>query len=289
MNNPLPAGARIGLLAGNGNFPRLFARAAKQAGFSIVAFAINEETDPALAAEVESIHWIGVGQLRELLQLLAREGIRTAVMAGQIKHQRLFEPTAMDGELAQLLRQSADHRTDSILGAVAARLAQSGIELIDSSLFLKELMPAAGVMTDCRPSPEQLQDVVFGAKIAAAITALDIGQTVVVKNKTVLSVEAIEGTDEAIRRGSQFGQGGAIVVKLSKPNQDMRFDIPVIGRRTIAALIEHSAALLAIEAEKTLFFDQEMVLAQANKHAICIMAIPRDFDARVFSNGDTPT
>ncbi|MFH2138441.1 MAG: UDP-2,3-diacylglucosamine diphosphatase LpxI [Candidatus Omnitrophota bacterium] len=264
---------KIGLIAGNGKFPLLFAQAAKQAGACVVAVAIKEEADESLAEVVDSIYWISVGQFKTLIKILKEENIKKAVMAGQIRHKLIFSKIELDAELTMLLLKLKDKKTDTILGAIAQRLGQLGIELIDSSTFLKNYMPEKGVLTSAQPTEEQWQDINFGLETAKAIAGLDIGQTVVVKDKAVLAIEAIEGTDEAIYRGSLFSQGGAVVVKVSKPNQDMRFDIPLIGRKTIQTLIKANIAVLAIEAQKTLFLDREYVLEEANKHNIKIVAI----------------
>lgn len=264
---------KVGLIAGNGKLPLLFARAAKKAQMQVVAIAIREETDPDLAALVDNIHWIHVGQLKTLIEILKQEQVTKAVMAGQIRHKLLFSDIELDEELKKLLLGLKDKRTDTILGAVALRLGQLGIQLIDSTTFIKDYLPAAGVLTQCVPTPAQSDDIQFGLSIAKTVAGADIGQTVVVKDKVVLSVEAIEGTDEAIRRGSAYCHGGAVVVKVSKPNQDMRFDIPLIGKNTIETLIREKAAVLAFESGKTLLLDKEQVISEANKHRICIVAV----------------
>ena len=263
----------IALIAGNGTYPLVFAKAAKKAGVKIIAVGIKEETDPELEHHVEKIFWISVGQLKKLIEILQSEKIEKAVMAGQIKHKLLFSDIILDSELRALLFKLKDKKTDTILGGIAKRLGELGIELIDSTTFVKDCLPEPGVLTKTKPTKEQLKDVEFGLKIAKAIADLDIGQTVVVKDKVVLSIEAIEGTDEAIARANLYCKGGAVVVKVSKPEQDMRFDIPFIGKRTIQTLIKENAALLAIESGKTLFLDQEYVLEQADNHGIAIVVI----------------
>ncbi|MCP4649351.1 MAG: LpxI family protein [PVC group bacterium] len=264
---------KIGLIAGNGEFPLLFAKGAKAAGISVLAIGIKEETSKELENLVDSIHWISVGQLKTLIDIFKKEEIKKAVMAGQIRHKLLFSDIELDEELKTLLLQLKDKKTDTILGAVALRLKQLGIELIDSSTFLKDYLPEKGILTQTKPTEHQWQDVSFGLEIAKTIAGLDIGQSVVVKDKVVLAVEAIEGTDEAISRGNLLCKGGAVAVKVSKPNQDMRFDIPLIGKRTIETLINTKTAVLAIEAGKTLFLDREHVLKLADKHGISIVAV----------------
>lgn len=263
----------IALIAGNGTYPLVFAKAAKKAGVRVVAIAIKEETDPELEDHVEKIFWISVGQLKKLIEILKSEKIEKAVMAGQIKHKLLFSDIVLDSELRGLLFKLKDKKTDTILGAIASRLGEFGIELIDSTTFIEDCLPDPGVLTKTKPTKEQLEDVEFGLKIAKAIAALDIGQTVVVKDKVALSVEAIEGTDAAIARANLYCKGGAVVIKVSKPDQDMRFDIPLIGKQTIQTLIKEDIALLAVESGKTLFLDRGYVIEQADNHGIVIVAI----------------
>jgi len=263
----------IGLIAGNGSLPIIFAKAASDKGVNLTVIAIEEETDRSIADYAEKIYWISVGQLGRLIEILKKEKIKKAVMAGQIRHKLLFSNIELDDEFKTLFLQIKDKKTDTILGAVAARIGQLGVELIDSSYFIKDYLPSAGLLTKKEPTPGQVEDIEFGLKIAKAIAGLDIGQSVVVKNKVVLSVEAIEGTDEAIIRGSKYSQGGVVIVKVSKPNQDMRFDIPLIGKQTIKTMINEKAAVLAIEADKTFFLDRNYVLAEADKHGIVIIAV----------------
>ena len=264
---------KIALIAGNGSYPLVFAQSAKKAGAYIVAVAIKEETDSSLKDHVDKIYWISVGQLKTLIDILKKEKIKKAVMAGQIRHKLLFSDIILDRELRSLLFKLKDRKTDTILGAIAGRLKELDITLIDSTTFIKDLLPGPGVLTKKKPGREQKKDIEFGLKIAKAIAGLDVGQTIVVKDKVVLSVEAIEGTDEAIRRANRYCSGGAVVVKVSKPEQDMRFDIPLVGKQTIKTLIEEKVAVLAMEAGKTLFLDREYVLSQADKHGIVIVAI----------------
>ncbi len=264
---------KIGLIAGNGKFPLIFAQAARRAGRYIVAIAIKEEAEKELADLVDKIYWISVGQLKTLIEILKKEQVKKAIMAGQIRHELLFSGIELDDEFKRLLLQLKDKKTDTILGAIAARIEQLGIEFIDSTTFIKDYLPEKGVLTKCKPATEQWEDIEFGWTIAKAIAGLDIGQSVVVKDKVVLSIEAIEGTDEAIRRGSLYCRGGAVVVKVSKPKQDMRFDIPSIGKKTVEILVKEKVAVLAFEAGKTLFLDRDCVVVEADKHGISIVAI----------------
>ncbi|MBU1086744.1 MAG: UDP-2,3-diacylglucosamine diphosphatase LpxI [Candidatus Omnitrophica bacterium] len=263
---------KIALISGNGNLPIICARAAKKTGAYIVVIAIKEEADKQLTDIADKIYWISVGQFKTLIGILKKEEIKKAIMVGQIKHKLLFSQIELDLELTKLLFSLKDKKTDTILGAIAERITQLGIEMLDSSTFIKDHLAPSGVLTAKVPSKAQNEDIEFGLKIAKQIAGLDIGQTVVVKDKVVLSVEAIEGTDEAIRRANYYCHGNAVVVKVSKPNQDMRFDIPLIGLKTIETLIQEKVAVLAIEAGKTLFLDKDLVLALANKNNIIIIA-----------------
>ncbi|MBU1042976.1 MAG: UDP-2,3-diacylglucosamine diphosphatase LpxI [Candidatus Omnitrophica bacterium] len=263
---------KIALISGNGNLPIICALAAKKTGAYIVVIAIKEEADKQLADIADKIYWISVGQFKTLIEILKKEEIKKAIMVGQIKHKLLFSQIELDLELTKLLFSLKDKKTDTILGAIAQRITQLGIEMLDSSTFIKDYLAPSGLLTARGPSKAQNEDIEFGLIIAKQIAGLDIGQTVVVKDKVVLSVEAIEGTDEAIRRANYYCQGNAVVVKVSKPNQDMRFDIPLIGLKTIKTLIEEKVAVLAIEAGKTLFLDKDLVLDLANKNNIIIIA-----------------
>jgi DUF1009 family protein len=264
---------KIALISGNGNLPLVSAVSAKKTGAYVVAIAIIEETDPKIEEIADKTHWIHVGQFKTLMGILKSEKIEKAVMVGQIKHKLLFSKIEVDFELTKLFLSLKDRKTDTILGAIAERISQLGIEVLDSSTYIKEYLASPGVITKKHPNKSQSQDIEFGRSIAKEIAGLDIGQTVVVKEKVVLSVEAIEGTDQAIRRASRYCKGQAVVVKVSKPNQDMRFDIPLIGQKTIQTLIEENVAVLAIEAGKTLFLDKEIVKSKADEHGIVIIAI----------------
>lgn len=263
---------KIALISGNGNLPIVSAIAAKKTGAYVVVIAIKEEADKQLSDIADKIYWISVGQFKTLIGILKKEEIKQAIMVGQIKHKLLFSQIELDLELTKLLLSLKDKKTDTILGAIAQRISQLGIQMLDSSIFVKDHLAPLGVLTDKSPTKAQYEDIEFGRKIAKEIANLDIGQTVVVKDKVVLSIEAIEGTDEAIRRANYYCKGNAVVVKVSKPNQDMRFDIPLIGLKTIETLIQENVAVLAIEAEKTLFLDRSLVLSKANKQGIVIIA-----------------
>jgi len=264
----------IGLIAGNGQFPILFARAAASQGRDIIAIAVREETEPELEKYVRKIYWIGVGQLGEFFEILKKEKLKKVVMAGQIRPAHIFDKNiAKDKQLERFLNKVKDKRADSLLGGIAGILKRMGIKLLDSSTFLKDHLVRRGSLTALGPSASQREDIRFGAGIAKRLSGLDIGQTVVVKDKAILAVEAIEGTDQAIGRGGALGREGAVVVKVSKPRQDMRFDIPLVGPKTIESLISASCAVLAMEAGKTLFLEKEKCLALAEANKICLVGI----------------
>lgn len=265
---------RIGLIAGNGQFPILFAKGAKAQGKEIIAIAVREETAPELENYVHKITWIGVGELGKFFQVLKEEKLKKVVMAGQIKHSRIFETGILkDEKLQSFLKKVKDKRTDSLLGGIARMLRVMGIKLLDSSTFLKDQLVRRGNLTKASPTPEQWQDIRFGQRMAKRIAALDIGQTVVVKDKAIVAVEAIEGTDEAIKRAYNLAGSGTVVVKVSKPSQDMRFDIPLVGPRTMGILASSSCAVMAMEAGKTLFLEQQHCLKVAEVKNICLVGI----------------
>ncbi|NQT75684.1 MAG: UDP-2,3-diacylglucosamine diphosphatase LpxI [Candidatus Omnitrophica bacterium] len=263
---------RIALIAGNGRFPIIFAREARKKGAEVVAIGINEETEKELERHVNKIYWLGVGELGKLFQILMQEKLTSVVMAGQVKHKRLFENVQLDSEMQDLLYSVRDKKTDSLIGAVAKRLEGAGIKLLDSTTFLKDFIPEKGILTKHTLDKRVAADIEFGREIAKSIAGLDIGQTVVVKDKVCLAVESIEGTDEAIKRGAKYGKEGIVVVKVSKPNQDMRFDIPIIGPETIKLLKEVKASCISIEAKKSLIIDKDQTIKSANESGVGIVA-----------------
>ena len=265
---------RIGLIAGNGKFPILFAQAARKKGVEVVAIGINEETERGLEQHVNKIYWLGVGELEKLFQVLVQEKLTSVVMAGQVRHKLLFDKNIkIDKDMHKLLDNVKDKKTDSLIGAVAKRLEASGMKLLDSTIFLSDCLPEKGVLTKPSLNERVLKDIEFGRDIAKSIAGLDIGQTVVVKDRTVLAVESIEGTDEAIKRGAHYGKQGIVVIKVSKPNQDMRFDVPIIGPDTIRLLKELKASCITIEAKKTLIIDKEDTIKLADELGIGIVAV----------------
>lgn len=265
---------RIGLIAGNGTFPLIFARSAKAKGVEVIAIAINEETSMDIEKLVSKTYWLGVGELEGLLKILKEEHIRSIVMAGQVKHKLIFDSNIkIDKKMEFLLGRLKNKQTDSIIGAVAKVLELSGIKVLSSVTFLSDYIPEKGVLTRTSPAEKVLKDIEFGRHIAKVISGLDIGQTIVVKEKSVLAVESIEGTDEAIKRGARYGKDGVVVIKVTKPRQDMRFDVPVIGPDTINLLRDVKASCLAIEATKTLIIDKPETLRLADEAGITVIAI----------------
>jgi UDP-2,3-diacylglucosamine hydrolase len=265
---------RIGLIAGNGRFPIIFAENARKNGVKVIAIGINEETSKDLEKVVDKIYWLGVGELERLLVILKEENIRSIVMAGQVKHKLLFDSNIkIDKKMEFLLGSLKNKKTDSILGALAKLLWLRGIKVLSSITFLSDCLASKGVLTKTIPSEKILKDIDFGRLIAKTIAGLDIGQSIVVKDKVVLAVESIEGTDETIRRAERYGKEGIVVIKVTKPRQNMRFDVPVIGPDTIKLLKEVKAACLAIEAKKTLIIDKLETLRLAEEAGIVIIAI----------------
>lgn len=264
---------RIGLLTGNGKFPLFLCQAAKGHNIDIVVIAVKDELDSDLSKYASKIHWIELGQGKKVLEILKKEALKYVVMAGKIKKTTIFKQTfKMDEEARSVLKKVIDKRDDTILKAIADRLEAEGIQLLDSTRFLKSLLAKQGIYTKKKPTRPQREDIDFGFKIAKTMGGLDIGQTVVIKDKAVIAVEAIEGTDEAIVRAGGL-TAGTVVVKTSKPKQDMRFDVPTVGLNTIESMKKASAYVLAIEAEKTLMLEKETVIKEADEAGICIVAV----------------
>ena len=265
---------KIGLIAGNRKFPLLFAACAKKKGVSIVAIAIKGDTSGKLKKLVDKIYWLGLDEFSRMFEIFKAEGIQKVVMAGQISPFRLFSKEInKDPQLKEILQSLKDKKADSLFGAVAKKLETNGINLLDSTSFIEEHLPKKGTLTVKEPDFATWDDVYFGLELAKAVGLLDIGQTVAVKEKAIVAVEALEGTDNLIRRAGRIGQAGIPVVKVSKPKQDMRFDIPVVGLNTVKNLIKAKAKCLAFEAGKTLFLDREESLALADKKGLVIVAV----------------
>jgi hypothetical protein len=295
---------KLGLIAGNGRFPFLLLDAARAQGFAVTVAAIRQETDPEIdhrgaADEKISVHWLSLGELSRLIDIFHKEGVSMAVMAGQVKHKQIFSSIRPDWRLAKLLLNLRTRNTDMLLGAVAKVLGDEGIELISSTAFLEPLLAQEGVLTRRAPDEEERKNIEYGLSVARSVAGFDIGQTVVVAAQACVAVEAMEGTDAAIERagalmrsleegdsthdpgdedlspGTTTLERRLTVVKVAKPKQDMRFDVPVIGMRTIETMMAAGASCLSVEAGRTLLFDREALLERANEAGIAIVAAAR--------------
>ena len=285
---------KLGLIAGNGRFPFLLLDAARAEGHTVCVAAIKEETDAEMDRRAEAdpgvtVYWLSLGELSKLIETFQKEGVTRAVMAGQVKHKQIFSSIRPDWRLAKLLLNLRTRSTDMLLGAVAKVLADEGIELMSSTTFLEPLLAKEGVLTERAPDEDERRNIEYGLKVAEAVAGFDIGQTVVVAAQACVAVEAMEGTDSAIERaghlirpcdvdlslGTPLLEQRLTVVKVAKPNQDMRFDVPVIGVATIEAMERANASCLSIEAGRTLLFDREAIVERARQAGIAIVATPR--------------
>ncbi|HEY3615927.1 MAG TPA: UDP-2,3-diacylglucosamine diphosphatase LpxI [Candidatus Sulfotelmatobacter sp.] len=277
---------KIGLIAGNGKFPFLVLEAARAQGFDVIVAAIKEETLPEIEAEdAVSVHWLSLGELSKLIETFQREGVRRAVMAGQVKHKQIFSSIRPDWRLAKVLLSLATRNTDSLLGAIAKVLADEGITLEKSTWLLEPLLVKPGILTDRVPTEQEYKNIEYGREVAVQLAQHDIGQTVVIAESACVAVEAMEGTDATIERAAEImrslhGNASTLsrtltVVKIAKPNQDMRFDVPVIGVRTIEVMHAAGAGCLAVDAGKCLLLDGQKVIDIANTTGIAIIAKER--------------
>jgi hypothetical protein len=264
--------SRIGIIAGSGPLPLLAAREAKASGREVTVVAIREEADPALEQVADRLHWVGVGQLGGLIRALKRDSVSEAIMVGKVRMSHLFTRIRPDVRGSLLYLRLKDRRGDSIMEAVAEELERVGISLLECTRFLTGALVEKGVLTRRAPTEREWEDIRFGQEVARSLAHVKIGQTVVVKNGTVLAVEAIEGTDAAVRRGGELGREGVVVVKACRPGHDFRFDVPVIGPTTIAVLRDARGTALAVEAKRTLLLDREEALALADAVGIAIVA-----------------
>lgn len=264
---------RVGLIAGNGRFPLAFARGAREAGVEVVAVAHIGETEPELLDAVASLTWIKVGELGRIIDTFKAHGLRQAVMAGGIRKATLFENFAPDERAIAFLSRLPHLGDDTLLRGIAAELESEGIAVVESTLFIPALMAGEGAMTAKQPSEAQWEDIRHGLRVAHGVGRWDVGQSVVVKGRMVLAVEAIEGTDAAMRRGGALGKGDVVVVKTSKPGQDLRFDVPAVGLETVAVCAEAGVAVLALEAGRTLMLDKAELLAEADARGIAIVGV----------------
>jgi DUF1009 family protein len=275
---------RLGLIAGNGRFPLLVAEAARARGYQVVVAAIKEETFPEIESRgAAAVHWMSLGELGRLIETFQREGITRAIMAGQVKHKQIFSSIRPDWRMAKLLLSLGTRNTDSLIGAVAKVLADEGITLLDSTAFLEPLLARPGVLTRRAPAEHEQRNIAYGRQVARYLGQYDIGQTVVIAEAACVAVEAMEGTDAAIERAGQIVRAKSLgddptlsraltVVKIAKPNQDMRFDVPVVGVRTIEVMRTAGATCLALDAGKCLLLDGDAFIECANSAEIAVVA-----------------
>jgi len=274
---------KLGLIAGNGRFPFLVLEAARAQGFEVVVAAIKEEAFPEIGAiDAAAVHWLSLGELSRLIETFKREGVSRAVMAGQVKHKQIFSSIRPDWRLAKVLLSLGTRNTDSLLGAVAKVLADEGITLENSTSLLEPLLAKTGVLSQREPSEQEKKNIDYGRAVARHLAQYDIGQTVVVAEAACVAVEAMEGTDATIERAGQIMASldakastlsrALTVVKIAKPNQDMRFDVPVIGVKTIEVMRKAGASCLAVDAKKCLLLDGEAVIAAANQADVALVA-----------------
>ena len=274
---------RIGLIAGNGTFPLLVLDAARAQGLDVIVAAIREEASPEIERHgATAVHWLSLGELSKLIETFQREGVSRAIMAGQVKHKQIFSSIRPDWKLAKLLLSLGTRNTDSLLGAVAQTLAEEGITLENSTSFLEPLLARAGVLSKRQPTPQEKKNIEYGRAVARHLAQYDIGQTVVVAESACVAIEAMEGTDVAIGRAGEIMRSlsgeastlgrGLTVVKIAKPNQDMRFDVPVVGVKTIEVMRQAGATCLALDAGKCLLLDGNAVIAAADAADVTIVA-----------------
>ncbi len=269
--NPSEDGKRIGLIAGDGRFPIIFADNVRRLGFTVSAIAHVGTTLPELESYVEHIHWLKIGQFGKALAALKQDGVGQAVMLGGIKKTNVFTTLRPDLRALAIFSRLKHWKDDAILRAVAGELEREGIEILDSTFGLQDILAEEGCLTSKKPSKKEVEDIQFGWETLETLGTLDIGQCVVVKNRVIVSVEAVEGTDEAITRGGKLGGKGGVVIKRTKPHQDLRFDLPAIGPQTIQTMVSVQATVLVIEAGRTVIIDREDVLSQANEAGISIV------------------
>jgi UDP-2,3-diacylglucosamine hydrolase len=265
---------KFGLIAGNGNFPFLVVEGARKQGASLSVVAIKEETDKRIEEVADKVIWVGIGQLGKMIKFFKSEGVEKAIMAGQVKHVQIFTTSAFpDWRMAKMLYNLPRRNTDSLIGGIADELAKDGIELIDSTYFIQNQLAQTGVLTKRQPNEIERGNIEYGLKIATEIARLDLGQTIVVRAKACVAVEAMEGTDAVIRRAGELAKGKLTVVKVAKPNQDMRFDVPVVGVPTIETMIKSGATCLSLTAGKTLIFDRAEMIKLADSNKICVIVV----------------
>lgn len=262
---------KFGLIAGNGQFPFLVVEGAKKRGAALAVVAIKEETDPRIDDVADHIKWVGIGQLGKMISFLKDEGVEKAMMAGQVKHVQIFSGALPDVRMLKMLWHLPKRNTDSLIGGVADEMAKEGIELIDSTYLIPDHLATRGLLTKRQPTDIERENIEYGLHMADEIGRLDLGQTIVVRAKACVAIEAMEGTDATIRRAGELANGKLTVVKVAKPDQDMRFDVPVVGVPTIENMMKAGATCLSITAGKTLIFDRNEMIALADSNKICIV------------------
>jgi DUF1009 family protein len=266
--------SRIGLIAGNGKFPFLVLEAARSQGIEMVVAAVKEETSPDIEQHAKTVHWLNLGQLGKLIKTFKAEGITTAIMAGQVKHKQIFSSGIPDLKMMQLLASLATKNTDSLIGAVARVLEQEGIHLMESIAFLQPLIPKPGVLTNRAPSEDERRDLDYGYTLARELGRLDVGQSVAIADSACVALEAMEGTDAIMERAATLVNGRPLrIVKLAKPKQDLRFDVPTVGLRTLETMARCGVTAMSIEAGKTLMMDRAELIERANAANIAIVAV----------------
>lgn len=262
---------KYGLIAGNGQFPFLVVAGARKAGASLAVIAIKEETDMRIDEVADNVQWVNIGQLGKMIDYFKKQGVEKAIMAGQVKHVQIFSGAVPDMRMLKMLWNLPKRNTDSLIGGVANEMASEGIELIDSTFFIRDQLAPQGPITKRPPTNIEKDNIAYGLHIASEIARLDLGQTIVVRAKACVAIEAMEGTDATITRAGQLAKGKLTVVKVAKPDQDMRFDVPVIGVPTIETMAAAGATCISITAAKTLIFDREDTVKLADKHKITIV------------------
>lgn len=270
------ADSRIGVIAGNGRFPIIFADNARQMGLQVYAVAHEGETDPELEQHVDRIHWVKIGQLNKLINAFKADGVTNVVMLGGVKKTHVYSHARPDFRVLALAAKLVLWKDDDILRALAAELEKDGITICESTFGLKGILVEEGTLTSRQPTKKEWVDIRYGWDVAKETGRLDIGQCVVIKDRVVVAVEAVEGTDEAIKRGGELAKSGAVVVKRSKPQQDLRFDLPAVGPRTIEVMQSAKASVLAVEAGRSVMLDRDLLLRKAEDAGIAVVGITRE-------------
>jgi len=273
----------FGLIAGNGQFPFLVIEGARRQGESLAVVAIKEETDRRIEELADNVLWVGIGQLGRMIAFFKKHGVSKAIMAGQVKHVQIFSGALPDVRMLKMLWNLPRRNTDALIGGVADEMAKEGIELIDSTHFIRDQLASAGVLTRRSPNDAELGNIEYGLHIASEIARLDLGQTIVLRAKACVAIEAMEGTDATIRRAGELAHGKLTVVKVAKPDQDMRFDVPVVGVPTIEAMAAAGATCLSITAGRTLIFDRDEMLKLADRNKISVVGSVPETKSQLFT------